>query len=308
MPNKLTETPVIKTTKSSVKISLFFIAIAVLIATNLYYVFEYKNLGNKVELLSSEKHMLQAEVDRIEAELDRLIQDNPTISKALMENQIEARSQITNLRYRLTSGDVSDSDIEIVRFEVQNLRYLVDEYNVSIDKLKKENIKLSKERDKLQVTVKSANEQVDQLTEENILLQEKVETASGLKISEITLNGIQLRSRDRERIETRAKRVNFIRINFDIVDNPLAVKGTHDVFIRVMDPNGNLLTYDDGTFNANDKTMQYTDKMVIDFSNDGKKYSIDWQPKDEQNFQKGIYTMVLYTHGYTMGRASITLK
>lgn len=308
MPNKHTETPVIKPTKSSAKISLFFIAIAVLIATNLYYLLEYKNLGNKVELLSSEKYMLQAEVDRIEAELDRLIQDNPTISKALMESQIEARSQITNLRYRLTSGDVSDNDIEVVRFEVQNLRYLVDEYNVSIEKLKKENLRLAKERDKLQVTVKSANEQVDQLTEENILLQEKVETASGLKISEITLNAIQLRSRDRERIETRAKRVDFIRINFDIVDNPLAVKGTHDVFLRIMDPNGNLLTYDDGTFNANEKTMQYTDKMVIDFSNDGKKYSIDWQPKDTSNFQKGIYTVVLYANGYTMGRGSITLK
>lgn len=308
MLNKHTEVPVIKTRKNSVKIYFFFIAITILIATNLYYVLEYKNLGNKVELLGSEKYKLQAEVDRIEAELDRLIQDNPTISQALMDNQLEARSQITNLRFRLTSGDVSDNDIEVVRFEVQNLRYLVDEYNANIEKLKKENLKLSNERDRLRVSVRSANKQVNQLTEENILLQEKVETASGLKISEITLNAIQLQKKDREKIETRAKRVDLIRINFDIVDNPLAIKGIHDVFYRVMDPNGNLLTFDDGTFKANEKTLQYTDKTSIDFLNNGKKYSFDWRPKSTLDFQKGIYTVVLYADGFTMGRGSITLK
>ena len=181
-----------------------------------------------------------------------------------------------------------------------------DETN--IEKLKKENLKLSNERDKLRATVNSANKQVNQLTEENILLQEKVETASGLKISEINLNAIQLQSRDREKIETRAKRVDLIRINFDIVDNPLATKGLHDVYVRVMDPNGNLLTFDEGTFDANDKTMQYTYKTSIDFLNDGKRYSIDWQPKDTRSFQKGIYTVVLYADGFTMGRGSITLK
>ncbi len=308
MPNKHTEVSVTKAKKNPVKIYFFFIAIAVLIATNLYYVFEYKNLGNKVELLGSEKYRLQAEVDRIEAELNRLIQDNPTISQALMDNQMEARSQISNLRFRLSSSDVNDEDIDIVRFEVQNLRFLVDEYNTDIENLKKENLKLSTERDRLRVSVSSANKQVDQLTEENILLQEKVETASGLKISDITLNSIQLRGRDREKVEARAKRVDLIRINFDIVDNPLAVKGTHDVYLRIIDPNGNLLTFDDGIFTANEKTMQYTYKASIEFLNDGKRYSIDWQPKDSPNFQKGIYTVVLYADGFTMGRGSITLK
>lgn len=308
MPHKHSEVSVIKVKKNPVKIYFFFIAIAILIATNLYYVFEYKNLGNKVELLGSEKYRLQAEVDRIEAELNRLIQDNPTISQALMDNQMEARSQISNLRFRLSSGEVNDEEIDIVRFEVQNLRFLVDEYNADIENLKKENLKLSNERDRLRVSVNSANKQVDQLTEENILLQEKVETASGLKISDITLNSIQLRGRDREKVEARAKRVDLIRINFDIVDNPLAIKGIHDVFLRIIDPNGNLLTFDDGTFTANEKTMQYTYKTSIEFLNDGKRYSLDWQPKDSSNFQKGIYTVVLYADGFTMGRGSITLK
>lgn len=298
----------IKPRKNPAKIYFFFIAIAFLIATNLYYVFEYKSLGKKVELLSSEKYQLQAEVDRIEAELDRITQDNPFVSQALLINQDEARAQIADLRFRLSSGDVTSEEIEVARFEVQNLRYLVDEYNLNIEKLKRENLKLSSERDKLQVSVDSANEQVSQLTEENIQLLEKVETASNLRVSGININAIQLRSRDRERIESRAKRIDLLRIDFDLVENPLAKKGSHEVFLRIIDPSGNLLTVDNGTFEANGRTMQYTFKTMIGFINDGKKYSIDWQPAEGLGFQKGVYTVVLYANGSTMGQGSITLK
>lgn len=308
MQNNDSEIPVLSPNRNSAKIYFFFIAIALLVATNLYYVLEYKNLGKKVELLSSEKIQLQTEVDRIEAELDRIAQDNPTISQALFENQVEARARIASLRFKLGSGEVSDQEIQIVRFEVQNLRYLVDEYNRDIDKLKKENVRLATERDKLRLSVNSAEKQVNQLTEENTILQEKVETASGLKISGININAIQLRSRDRERIETRAKRTDLLRIDFDLVENPLALKGPHEVFLRIMDPSGNLLTFDSGTFEANNKTMQYTFKTSIDFSNDGKKYTIDWQPSEATDFQKGLYTIVLYADGSIMGRGSVSLK
>lgn len=314
MQNKHTEFPVLKPKRNSA-IYFFFIAIIFLLATNLYYLVEYKSLGKKVEILSSEKFQLQAEVDRIEAELDRIAQDNPIISQTLLDNQIEARAQIANLRFKLGSGNVSDKEIEIVRFEIQNLRFLVDEYNKNIDQLKKENLNLSTERDKLLKSVNSAKKQVNQLKDENTILQGKVETASslveiasGLKISGININSIQLRSRNREKIETRAKKTDLLRIEFDLVENDLALKGSHEVFLRVMDPSGNLLTFDTGTFKANEKTLQYTFKTSIDFSNDGKKYTIDWKPNETSNFQKGIYTIILYADGSIMGRGSISLN
>jgi hypothetical protein len=302
------EVPVVKRRKNSAKIYFFLIALAVLVATNVYYFIEYKSLGHKVELLGSEKYQLEAEVDRIEAELNRLIRDNPTISTILMDNQNEARAQIANLRDRLTAGNVSDQEIAVFRFEVQNLRHLVDEYDTRVVKLKKENQKLSLDRDNLQKSVNSANELVNQLNDENELLQGKIETASSLRISGLTINGVQLRSRERERIESRAKRIDLLRIDFDIVENPLAKKGEHDIYLRIMDPNGNLLTVDNGTFEANEKVLQYTYKTSLDFTNDGKQYSINWEPEGDSNFQKGLYTLVLYSDGHTMGRGSITLK
>lgn len=303
------EFPKSKPKRNSTKIYFFILAIIFLLATNIYYIVEYRSLGKKVEILGSEKYQLQIEIDRIEAELDRIVQDNPLISQALLGNQEQARSRIAHLRLKLNSDEISREDIKTAQFEVQNLRYLIDEYSKSIDQLKKENINLSSERDRLKSTVNTTQEKVEKLTEENTALLERVETAAGLRISGININAIHQRSRDREKIETRAKRADLIRLDFDLVENPLAQKGNHDVFVRVIDPNGNLLTFDSGTFSANGKTLQYTFHTSIDFSNDGKKYTLDWlPPKSASNFQKGTYTFILYSDGYRMGRSSLTLK
>lgn len=308
MQDHNSEGPESKVKKNSSKMYFFLIALAVLVGTNIYYVVEYKNLGKKVELLGSEKYFLKNEVDRIEAELDRLIQDNPSFSNALLEDQTEVRAQIANLRFRLTTDEISESDIESVKFEIQNIRHLVDEYNVDIEKLKKENSKLNTDKEKLRQTVDSTNKKLNKLTGENLALSDKIATASELKISGISINPIQLRSRGREKVESRAKRIDLLRINFNIVENELAKKGIHNLYLRIMDPNGNLITDNKGTFEANDKDLQYTFKSQIDFINDGKDYLIDWTPQKDNNFKKGIYTIVFYSNGATMGRANISLK
>ena len=59
-------------------------------------------------------------------------------------------------------------------------------------------------------------------------------------------------------------------------------------------------------FSADDEEMQYTYRTAIEFDNSGKVYNIDWtNPND---FQKGTYTIMMYSDGYTMGRTSLSLK
>ena len=112
---------------------------------------------------------------------------------------------------------------------------------------------------------------------------------------------------DRESVETRARRVDKFRVDFTLADNPLADIGDHDVYMRVIDPNGNLRTTEDyGLFEADGKQMQYTYKTTIGFKNDGAAYTIDWA--DTRGFQKGTYTILLYADNAVMGQSSVVLK
>ena len=81
----------------------------------------------------------------------------------------------------------------------------------------------------------------------------------------------------------------------------------HDIYIRIIDPTGNLITSTDaGTFNADGQDLQFTYKTSIDFKDDGTTYSIDWV--NPGPFQKGSYTVLLYADGYTMGKSAFALK
>ena len=106
---------------------------------------------------------------------------------------------------------------------------------------------------------------------------------------------------------SRASPAKKIKINFTVASNSVAAKAMHDVYVRIIDPTGNLITSTDGgTFNADGQDLQFTYKTSIDFKDDGSGYTIDWQ--NPNPFQKGSYTVLLYADGYTMGKTGFMLK
>ena len=106
---------------------------------------------------------------------------------------------------------------------------------------------------------------------------------------------------------TRASTTDKLRVNFSIVNNPLAEKGIHTIFLRVIDPSGNLvISNNGGIFISDDEELQYSYKTAIEFANDGRSYTIDWA--DGRTYQKGVYTIILYADGYTIGKGSLSLR
>ena len=78
------------------------------------------------------------------------------------------------------------------------------------------------------------------------------------------------------------------------------------MFLRVFDPAGNLLADENNRFEADGQEMQFTHSVFINYNNDSSTYTIDWaNPKP---YIKGIYTVILYTDGTTMGKAQLELR
>lgn len=292
--------------KDSTKIYFFVVAILALLATNVYFYVKYKNTGDQVYELTGEKVNMQAEIDRIEAEMDRLTEENMEVNAALKASQDSVRTAIASLRHQLEQNNLSREQLAEARQEISQLKQQVSQYKDEIEHLKNQNDRLRSERDELKQEVSSSSDRVAALEELNTDLADKVKLASALKISNITVNGVRERGGDKERIETRARRADKLEITFTIADNPLAEQGVHDVYLRVIDPSGNLRTSDYGLFDVNGNQIQYTYKTAIEFVNDGASYTIDW--KDTRAFQKGTYTILLYANNAMMGQGSVVLK
>lgn len=291
--------------KDSTKIYFFVVAILALLATNVYFYIKYKNTGDKVYELTGEKVSMQAEIDRIEAELDRLTDENLELSTSLKAAQDSVRNTIAELRQQLAQNDLTREQLAIAQQEIGQLKLQVSKYADEIADLRNQNVRLISERDELKQEVASSTDRVAALEEENTDLTDKVKLASALKVSGVSISGIRERG-SKETVETRARRVDKFKIDFTIADNPLAETGIHDIYMRVIDPNGNLRTTGNGLFEVDGNQIQYTYKTAIDFANDGASYTIEWQ--DIKGFQKGTYTILLYADSAVMGQSSVVLR
>lgn len=292
--------------KEGPKIYFFIIAIVALLATNIYFYVKYKHSDEIHTTILSEKAQMETELDRIEVELDRVTKQNVELTDALKSAQEGARVKIEELRAKLTQQELTRTELTHAQQEISQLRISVSRYTKDIERLKNENALLVSERDRLKATVNNAQQKADELAELNNELEHKVDLASALKLSSININAIRTRKNGDESMETKARRTDKLRIDFTIADNTLAKKAIYDIYLRVIEPNGNLIIADNHIFEVDGVEMQYTDRTAIEFSNDGKLYSYEWSGIPD--FKSGTYIVVLYTNKGTLGKGTIRLN
>ncbi|SUI97640.1 Uncharacterised protein [Sphingobacterium spiritivorum] len=293
--------------RDSSKIYFFIIAIAALLATNIYFYVKFRSSGEKVYTLTVQKESLQIEIDRIEAELDNLNEENVALSEAMKRSELQARKIISDLRKELEANVLTTEQLNQARKIVASLKVDVSGLKTDIADLKAKNEMLKKENEILNSKVSEGESKISGLTAHNSDLKEKVTTASAVKVSNITINGLQEKRKGRVEVETRAKRVDKLEINFTIADNTLAKTGAKEIFVRIINPQGNLIAQSNDIFYVHGEKLQYTFKESINFTNNGEEYKFLWQ-EEGKDFAKGAYTILLYADNAIMGRSSVILK
>jgi DNA repair exonuclease SbcCD ATPase subunit len=293
--------------KDSNKIYFLVAVILALLGTNAYLFFKDKKANDRIVTISDEKTRMQTEIDKIEAELDIATSNNLKLSDQMLKEQTIAREKIDELRSALKQGQLTQGQLAKAQEEIKQLKYFVSKYATEIDELKKQNQDLTSERNDLLSTVDSVRTKANELEKQNEELNTKVQAAAAIKSANVSIAAFNIRNSGKESMVTRANTTDKLRVNFSLVNNSLAQKGLHTIFLRVIDPSGNLVIANNGgLFVSDDEELQYSYKTAIEFANDGRNYTIDWT--DGRSYQKGLYTIILYADGYIMGKGSVTLR
>jgi prefoldin subunit 5 len=294
--------------KKNSNVIYFLIAVVVALLGTDVYLYTQKNKSDiKVVYQNDEKTRLQTELDSLEAQIDQVNAGRAKMSVAMQAKNDSLRLKIRVLRSELAKGKLTVAELTKAQEDIKQLRYFVTKYTADIEELKKENTTLATERDTLKTNLATVSQKATDLEQKNQELDTKVKVASAIKVATADVVAYKVKNSGKESDVTKAKQAQKIKINFIVATNAVAEKGLHDVYVRIIDPTGNLITQtDSGTFNADSQDLQYTYKTSIDFRDDGSGYTIDWV--NPAPFQKGTYTVLLYADGYTMGKTSITLK
>jgi len=303
MENQTGQTP----KRNSNVIYFLIVVVLALLATDVYLYLQKNKSNEKIVYQNDEKTRLQTELDSLEAQIEQVNAGKTKLSAEMQAKNDSLTAKIKVLRSELAKGRLTKGELDKAQEDVKQLRYFVTKYTADIEELKKQNTSLTTERDTLKTNLATVSTKASTLEKQNQDLGNKVKIASALKLATSNIVAYKVKKSGKEVEVSRASPAKKIKINFTVASNAVAEKAMHDIYVRITDPTGNLITSTDaGTFNADGQDLQFTYKTSIDFKDDGTSYSIDW---DNPNpFQKGTYTVMLYADGYTMGKTEFTLK
>lgn len=295
--------------KNSNVIYFLIVVVLALLGTDVYLYLQKNKSDTKIVYQEDEKNRLKIELDSLEAQIEQVNTGRAKMSAAMRAKNDSLESKIKVLRTQLAKGKLTQAELNKAQEDVKQLRYFVTKYTADIEELKKQNTSLTTERDTLKTNLATVSQKATNLEQQNKDLDTKVQIAKGLKAGSIDIVAYKVKGSGKEVEVSRANPAKKIKINFTVASNTLADKSMHDVYVRVIDPTGNLITSttDSGSFNADGQDLQYTYKTSIDFKDDGSTYTIDWT-NPTPPFQKGTYTVLLYSDGASMGKSSFSLK
>jgi len=298
-----------QTKKNSNVIYFLIVVVLALLATDVYLFLQKNKSDTRIVYQEDEKNRLKVELDSLEAQIEQVNTGKAKITAELRAKNDSLENRIKTLRVQLDKGKLTKAELSKAQEDVKQLRYFVANYTAQIEELKKQNTNLANERDTLKTNLASTTQKASTLEAQNKDLDSKVQIAKALKAGKVDIVAYKVKSSGKEVEVTRASPAKKIKISFNVVSNTLADKALHDVYIRIIDPTGNLIISGDaGNFSADGQSLQYTYKTSIDFKDDGSTFTIDWTSQSNPAFQKGVYTVLLYSDGYTMGQGTFTLK
>jgi DNA repair exonuclease SbcCD ATPase subunit len=293
--------------KNSNVIYFLIVVVLALLATDVYLYLQKNKSDTRIVYQNDERTRLQTELDSLEAQIEQVNSSKTKLSAQMQAKNDSLESKIKVLRHELAKGKLTEADLEKAQEDIKQLRYFVTNYTAEIEEQKKQITTLTGQRDTLKTNLATAAKKDSDLSKQNQDLGDKVKVGSAIKLATSDVVAYKIKGSGKEVDTKRSSVAKKIKINFTIATNDIAQKGMHDIFVRVIDPTGNLITTTESTnFTADGQDLQYTYKTSIEFKNDGSPYTIDWV--NPSPFQKGTYTVILYSDGYTMGKTSFDLK
>ena len=140
--------------------------------------------------------------------------------------------------------------------------------------------------------------------------QQVEDVASTLHASNMNITPLHVKGNGKEKETTTAKRVDLLRISFDLDENRIATTGNKEVYVTVTAPDGRPVTMasGSGTFDTREEgTKTYTNRVNIPYEQ-GKRSSVSFDWKQEAKYQLGQYKIEVYHNGYKIGEGTKTLK
>lgn len=254
----------------------------------------------KLDSISAQLDAKIAEIQRLGGSVDSLvkIRQQLEVDKRELRNVNSFDSKKYDQKIRNYQALLAQKDQEITRLKEENGILVVRN-----DSLSQENAGLKAERQSLSDSVASVSTR-------NQELNEKVSIAAALRAENVTVKAINARGKESDGGNYKAKRIEKVRISIRLAPNGLAQQGEKDLYIRILDPSGAVISdmaTGSGEFTYNDQGMIYTSMQRFNFDNSRQQVDFVYG-RGSQRFNEGRHTVEVYCEGFRIGEGEFTVK
>jgi hypothetical protein len=272
---------------------------------------EKDELTTQIVNSDSSKNELQRELDDAALRLDMLKTSNVKADSLLKTKDKDIQALKSRVQAILNDKNATSAQLAEARRLIAQLKGNIDTYTAEIESLKLQNTQLTEEkrvvtqeRDSVKRNYDSANQVIQQ--KENV-----IDVGSTLHASNFKIEGIKERSSGKEKVTTTAKRVDKLRISFDIDENRITQSGPKDIYVSITAPDGTPVVVDalgSGTFLTRDGVNRpFTKKIQINYVQ-GQKQPVTVEWTQNSDFQTGNYKIEIYNNGFKIGEGVRSFK
>ena len=294
------------------------ILVIILLGTWGYIIWDKnKNKQEKQELTSqivesdSSKNEMQRELNDAALRLDMLKTSNSKADSLLRTKDKDIEGLKSRVQSILNNKNATQAELAEARRLISQLKGNIETYTAEIESLKTANNQLTQEKRLVTIDRDVQKKNYDSAT---IVIKDKenvIDVGSTLHASDFSIVGIKEKKSGKEKETTTAKRVDKLRISFNIDENRITQTGPKDLYVAITSPDGRPVVVDalgSGKFVTRDGIEKaFTKKVQINYVQGQKEpVSVEWSQNSD--FQTGNYKIEIYNNGFKIGEGVRSFK
>ncbi len=266
---------------------------------------------NLIASTSSQRDELQKELEDATMRYDNLKTTNSKKDSAIIVKDREIEEKRSRINALLSKVNATESELSEAKNLIGSLKSDIDGYRKEIEVLQGVNSQLTQEKETVTEERNTARREYD--SAQNVIKgkEDIINVGSTLHASNFTITGINEKSSGKEKETSTAKKVDKLRISFDLDENLIAQSGKKDIYVCITAPDGTPVAVEalgSGKFTTREGLDKlYTQKIEVNYTqNKRQTISFDW--KQNSNFSTGDYKIEVYNNGFKVGEAKKPLK
>ena len=252
--------------------------------------------------LKQEKAAIESELNNMVLGYDSLKHKNTNLNIQFEGAQNKVKELLVEIEQVKST---SFRQISKYRDEMTTLRKIMRDYVIQIDSLNQKNQRLMAENSNVKQEVTEVKTQNQSLEQEKKKLEQTVTIAATLEASNLKASGINKRGKE----QTKASKVESIKIDFTLAKNLTAKRGAKNIYVRIQRPDQLLLTKSDNDlFKFEGLKIPFSATREVEYEGMDLPVSIYWDNTGQSPLIAGKYTIDIFADGNNIGTTALDIK